>query len=88
MGIDRTLLIKEPWIGLICTREKTWEIRRRDTRVRGWIGLTASGSGTVLGVANLKDVHGPYSTADLSAHEDLHRVPSEWLQDYAGDGEL
>lgn len=85
MNIDRTLLIKEPWISLICSRDKTWEIRRQGTSVREWIGLTASGSGTVQGTAHLKDVHGPYSAADLAAHEDLHQVPNDWLLGYAGE---
>jgi hypothetical protein len=47
------LIIKEPWISLILSRKKTWELRSRDTRVRGRIALIRKGSGTVIGVAEL-----------------------------------
>jgi hypothetical protein len=47
------LLIKQPWIDLILSGHKTWEIRGSDTNIRGKIGLAESGSGKVLGTAEL-----------------------------------
>lgn len=47
------LIIAEPWIGLILEGRKTWEMRSRDTPVRGQIGLIRKGSKSVVGVAEL-----------------------------------
>jgi len=42
------LIIKEPWISLILSRKKTWELRSRDTRVRGRIALIRKDRGRWL----------------------------------------
>ena len=42
---DRNLMVKEPWISLLLSGEKVWELRRSSTKVRGRVGLTLSGSG-------------------------------------------
>ena len=47
------LIIDEPWISLIVSGEKSWEMRSRDTYVRGRIGLIRKGSKTVIGLADL-----------------------------------
>jgi len=50
------LLIRTLWIGLILRGSKTWEIRGSQTAKRGRIPLIQSGTGTVIGVADLVDV--------------------------------
>lgn len=47
------LLIRPPWIHMILCRQKTWEMRSRDTSHRGEFFLIQSGSGLIVGQANL-----------------------------------
>ena len=47
------LLIRAPWIDKILDGSKTWEIRGSNTYKAGHIGLIESGTGTVVGVAEL-----------------------------------
>ena len=49
------LIIDEPWIGFILSGRKTWEMRSRNTQIRGRIGLIRKGSKMVVGVADLVD---------------------------------
>ena len=52
------LLIRSPWVNKILDGSKTWEIRGRSVSKRGRIGLIESGTGTVVGVADLTDAIG------------------------------
>jgi len=70
------LIIDEPWIGLIVAGEKTWEMRSRNTQVRGRIGLIRKGSKTVIGVADLIGTLPKLSRSDLKASVAKHRVPA------------
>lgn len=47
------LLIRPPWIDMILSRQKTWEMRASDTSHRGVFLLIQSGSGLIVGQANL-----------------------------------
>jgi len=47
------LIVDEPWISLIISGKKTWEMRSRNTLVRGSIALIRKGSKTVIGIADL-----------------------------------
>ncbi len=47
------LLIRQPWIDLILSGKKTWEIRGSRTKIRGTIGLIQSTSGLIVGTADL-----------------------------------
>lgn len=58
----RALIIREPWVGKILDGKKTWELRGSKTNVRETVALVASGSGTVIGVCDLVDCIGPWST--------------------------
>lgn len=49
------LLIKKPWIDYILDGKKDWEIRGKNTSIRGKIKLIQSGSGLVVGEAELVD---------------------------------
>ncbi len=62
------LLIQSPWIDKILARTKTWEMRGSRTTKRGRIGLIQSGSGTVIGLANLVNVVGPLTRAQFIAN--------------------
>jgi hypothetical protein len=62
------LLIRSPYIDWILAGAMTWEIRGSSTAKRGRIALIKSGSGTVIGVADLVDVVGPLSVRDRVAN--------------------
>ena len=59
------LLIRTPFVDWILDGQKTWEIRSRRTARRGRIGLIRSGSGLVLGEAELVDVVGELTRKQL-----------------------
>ena len=74
------LIIKEPWIDLILTGEKVWEIRGSNTKIRGTIALIKSGSGSVVGLCGLKDVVGPLSLSKFKRSKSFHAIPSNQLK--------
>lgn len=78
------LLIRAPWIDKILDGSKTWEIRGSHTYKEGRIALIESGTGTVVGVAELAGAVGPLSLKELAANwrqagfgrdEHLNRLP-------------
>lgn len=75
------LVIDEPWIRLITDGKKTWEMRSRDTQVRGRIALIKKGSGTVMGVADLVGTRPRLSRAELRTNVDKHCVPADHIGD-------
>jgi hypothetical protein len=70
------LLVKQPWIDKILAGQKTWELRGSRARIRGSIALIERGTGTVVGVCELVDVHGPLTRAALRRTTARHRVPA------------
>jgi len=74
------LIIKEPWIDLILTGEKVWEIRGSNTKIRGTIALIKGGTGTVVGLCELKNVIGPLSINKLRRSQPFHAIPSNQLK--------
>jgi hypothetical protein len=62
------LVIREPWITKILDDSKRWEIRSTRTKKNGRVALIASGTGTVVGVADLVGVVGPLTLADFVAN--------------------
>jgi hypothetical protein len=68
------LIIADPWIGYIISGTKTWEMRSRNTAVRGRIGLIRKGSETVVGVADLVGTLPKLSLSDLRANVAKHQV--------------
>jgi len=72
----RGLIIDEHWISLVIAGKKTWEMRSRDTRVRGRIALIRKGSKTVVGTADLIDTLPNMSVPELQANVARHRVPA------------
>lgn len=51
----RCLCVKSPYAGRIVDGKKTEEYRTTATRIRGKIGIIESGSGTIIGEAELYD---------------------------------
>jgi hypothetical protein len=70
------LVIDESWVSLIVAGEKTWEMRSRNTHVRGCIALIKKGSKTVIGVADLVGTLPKLSQSELKASVAKHRVPA------------
>ncbi|KQN97006.1 ASCH domain-containing protein [Paenibacillus sp. Leaf72] len=69
------LLIREPWIEMILNGLKVWEIRGRNTNIRGKIALIRSGSGLIVGTTELVQSI-PITLEEFASHFDFHRVPS------------
>lgn len=72
----RGLLILEPWISKILGRQKRWELRTRPTKIRGRIALIRSGSGLVVGTADLTNCI-KLDEEMLRKNLHKHRVPIE-----------
>jgi hypothetical protein len=75
LTVTSGLVIDQPWVGLIADRKKTWEMRTRPTRVRGWIGLIEKGTGTVIGIACLMGSRPALERNLHHLHFKKHRVP-------------
>lgn len=58
------LLIRSPYTDWILDGSKSWEMRGSATRKRGRIALIQSGTGTVVGSADLVDVIGPLTRSE------------------------
>jgi len=78
--ITRGLVVRSPWIEKILHGEKTWEIRGRNTKIRGLIGLIKSGSGQVVGTCELKDVIEIFTLKDMQKSPKKHRIPLKNLK--------
>lgn len=90
LSIQRALIVREPYAGMIVFGTKTWEIRGSNTKIRGIVGIIAGGTGTVIGMCDLVDVRGPlsleeyknsYKQRGLSALHDSSSLP--YNQTYA-----
>jgi hypothetical protein len=62
----KSLIIKKQYLDKIFLGIKVWELRGSNTKIRGRIRLIESGSGLIIGEADLIDCVGPLSTQDLS----------------------
>lgn len=72
--MGRALIIKKQWLDLIFDNGKVWEMRSTKTNIRGTIGLIESGSGLIVGKAELTGCGKPLNefTAILTA--EFHQV--------------
>lgn len=77
----KALIIDAPWIDLILSGEKVWEMRSRNCSIRGRIGLIRKGSGQVVGTADLDDCLGPFSEKELSHERDKHAITEDRMAD-------
>lgn len=71
----KALVIRQPWVDLILSGEKTWELRGSATSFRGRFAVIQSGTGTVVGICQLVAVVGPLAAGDLAESTAKHRVP-------------
>ena len=73
--MKRCLIIRKPWIDLILSGKKTWEMRSSPTSIRGKIYLIEQGTGLIVGECEL--IHSadrPILNEDAAALHILHRV--------------
>lgn len=68
----KALIIKPEWLNKIFDERKIWEMRTTRTKIRGRIALIESGSGLVVGEANLIDSLEAIEANDT--HYDKHLV--------------
>lgn len=80
MVVSKALIIADPWIQLILSGEKIWEMRSTKNYFSGIFGLIKKGSGYVVGTARLTDVSGPYTSSQLLQHFANHKVPQELIE--------
>lgn len=83
-NVTRGLVIDTPWIYLILSGGKTWEMRSTSTSHRGWFGLIRKGSGAVVGVARLDDCGAALSPIEMLATIDKHHIPERTIRDGGG----
>ena len=73
--IHKGLIIKEPWISMILAGEKSMEMRKTRTHIRGRIALL--NKGFIRGFATLYRCDGPLSYQELVDRNNEHRIPDE-----------
>jgi hypothetical protein len=83
--VGRGLVIQQPWVGMIADGKKSWEMRTRRTRLRGWIGLIEQGTGQIIGVAYLQASPPALRRREHHLHYRKHRVtPDSSKKSYSG----
>ncbi|MEA3588165.1 ASCH domain-containing protein [Pseudidiomarina sp. 1APP75-27a] len=70
------LIIAKPWIDLILTGKKTWEMRSNRYKKQGYIALIGKGTRSILGVAKIEGYSERLSLSELRKSENKHRVPA------------
>jgi hypothetical protein len=80
MRVNKGLVIDAPWISLILSGQKDWEMRSTGTTHRGWFGLIWKGMGSVYGVARLTGVGAPLSMEEMVEVFEHHRIPEEMIR--------
>ncbi|MDH2328834.1 ASCH domain-containing protein [Cereibacter sp. SYSU M97828] len=78
--VTKALVVDQPWIDLILSGAKTWEMRSTETRFRGWLGLIRKGSGAVVGIARLSGCGQALSQAEMIATVDRHHIPEPMIR--------
>lgn len=75
------LIIDTPHIDNILSGKKVWEMRSTVTKQRGLVALIRKGSGTVIGVVEIVDSIGPFSTDEMLANVSKHMISPARLAD-------
>lgn len=83
---NSAIIIRDPWIGHILARQKTWEMRSAPTAKRGPVCLIRKGSGTIVGVARLVDSLPPLTPATYGLHQSRHRIPETMHEEVIAAG--
>ena len=71
------LIIREPWISMILSGTKIWEMRSRQTPYRGYVGLIRKGTGRVTAIAEIRDSLPPLDASGFRAAREQHGIPPE-----------
>lgn len=69
------LIIDKPWINLILSGQKSWEMRTTKFKKLGYIGLVQKGSKSITGIARIEGYSDRLTLDELKRSEDKHRVP-------------
>ena len=72
--ITRGLIIRQPWADMILDGKKTWEMRSKQTNVRGRIALIEQGSGLIVGECWLLDSTYPLSDGEFAFYYICHKI--------------
>ena len=65
------LIVRDPYASQLLNRQKIWEIRGRQTQIRGPVVIVKQGTGKAFGTANLVRVLGPLELDDLITAPEL-----------------
>jgi hypothetical protein len=79
IGIMKALIIRSPWIDLILSGAKTWEMRTRPVTIRGRIGLIKAKSGLIYGTAELVDCMPALSLERMRQTQAFHGIPEDQI---------
>jgi hypothetical protein len=83
---EKGLVIGAKWADLIVRGEKTWELRKRPTSIRGEFGILAKGTGTAVGTAELVDCIGPLDAKTLMENRHLAQESEQEVADDVKNG--
>src|ERR1700756_5608293 len=78
-GVTRGLIIQEPWVSLLLSGKKTWELRKDRTLLRERVALIRQGTGLMVGVGTIVDSLEPLTRKRMFETIDQHQVPSEQI---------
>lgn len=70
----RGIVIRQPWVEHILSGEKTWELRGKNTKIRGPVALIEGGTGTIVGMFNIVDSEGPLSKVQRVEAADKNQI--------------
>ena len=73
MDIKKAFIVLPHWAKLILDCDKTWEIRSRNTKIRGKVGIIASKTGKIWGTTELVDSF-PLTKELFDKNKDKHRI--------------
>lgn len=76
----KALIIRSPWIDLILSGTKTWEMRTKPTSIRGRIALIKAKSGLIYGTAELVESLPALSLERLRETQAFHGIPEDQLE--------
>jgi hypothetical protein len=79
--VQRCLKIDDKWVNLILTGNKSWEIRRTNTRIRERIALGNTKIGRYVGYATLIDSL-ELTVEELKKYNDKHQA-NDFIEEYA-----